>query len=178
MADIEGAERVQPTNWQPGMYPSVLVIRRQEPCWALRERVLNGQRYQIVTVIRNDEQAECWLPLPVETVSLPEFDILAAGVHTVAEVLDWADSQRVDRHWENVLTERAETHDLIKEFLEQAENDAEIVRNRTVFGAGKTGATISRNGWHHKPREPRQFKGIDPAVRKSVEKSLLADDSV
>lgn len=153
---IEGAERVQPFNWRPAFAPSVPTVVRSEPCWGLTERILNGQRFQIIAVNRGDKIAECWVPLPL-IHGQREFDLFCAFEHSVGEARDWADEMREDKHWDNVLAEEAANSTLFKRFWQQVENDAAIVKNRSTFGPG---GKIQRNGWHHKSRDPQQFTGI------------------
>lgn len=125
----------------------------------IAERVLNGQRYQIIAVIRGDEIAECWVPLPT-VPGQREFDIFCGLEHSVGEARDWADEMRVDRHWEEFLAEESANSTLFERYQRQVENDVEILRNRTVFGAGRTAPTIQRNGFHPTRRDKQQFGGI------------------
>lgn len=160
MSDITGAEKVRPFAWRQEFAPRVLTCRTQEPCWGITERVIDGVRYQIVAVIREDDIAECWIPMP----NLPgarEFDIFCGLEHSVAEARDWADSMREDTTWHDFLAEEAEKSTLFKRFREQVENDALIVRNRSTFGPG---GKVQRNGFSHQnasKRERTQHKGID-----------------
>ena len=132
------------------MRPVILAVRDDEPAWSLRERNqaagVGYKRFQVITVVRNDDLAEWWTELgPAENFSAPEVEIPSLLVHTVAELREIADQHRWrDNYWEKFTAEQVAESTLIPDFINQVEEHWKVIRNQSVFGPG---GTTQRNGF-------------------------------
>jgi len=126
------------------MRPVILAVRDDEPAWSLRERVQAAgagyKRFQVITVVRNDDLAEWWTELgPAEKFTAPEVEIPSLLAHTVAELREIADQHRWrDNYWQEFTAEQIAESTLIADFLNQVEEHWKVIRNQSVFGPGVT----------------------------------------
>lgn len=128
------------------MTPSVA---RSERCWSIEELNVNGRRYQIIVVNRNDSLAACYRDFGAPHNDLGnafprEFAWLCAFDHTVAEALDWAEEQREDDYWNGFLAEKESTSTLVTDFLTQQDQIAGYVKThkRTIKARNSARSTI------------------------------------
>lgn len=125
--------------------------RPNEPAWLLREtNELNRakkslRRFQRVWVNRNDQLAVFTKDLgPASDFTYPELQIPAEWCHTVAELQAIAEEVRNGRELEDLFEERQASSTLVQDWLDQVERNRNIMRNRSVFGAG---GKTQRNGF-------------------------------
>lgn len=134
---------------------AVLVISPDEPCWGLREvdemvpqpnGSVQRRRVQSVRVIRNDRPAVYKTDLgPAEDfVDCIEQEFISLGDDTVGEMMEMAEKDRYDDHWQKRRKEIAEGSTLIKDYMQQTEARWKTARNQSVFGPGYT---RQRNGF-------------------------------
>jgi hypothetical protein len=141
-----------------------LMVRRtdtvspDEKAFRLSELVLMApeysgfRRYQVIIVNRNDALAEYRLDLgPAADFTAPEFQVLALWEHTVAELQDIAEQQRLgDDYWQKRTAELQAESTLIEDWHDQVEERRELIHNRSTFGPGyrkqRNGFALGRNG--------------------------------
>lgn len=121
-------------------YPTLFLLP-DEPCYGLAEmpRMVAGRwRWvQAVYVVRDDTIAE-WTAdygpaehfARIQPIILPSPD----GCNTVAQLQEHADKNRVDDYWAKRADELSAESTLIKDHLDQFEQDRLEMRNRSVFG--------------------------------------------
>lgn len=131
-----------------------VAVRRDELAMSLREINMvrppkyQRHRWQVITVNRDDRLSECWIDLgPASQFRGVEFEIPSLWEHSVAELIYIADSKRNDTTWQLFMAEQRAESTLIKDFMDQMEEKAAIIENRTVSGPGGTKA---RNGFPKK----------------------------
>ena len=133
--------------------PVTLAIHEDEKAWALRERILalDGpyRRYQVITVVRDDELAEWWNDLgPEADFTAPEVEIPSLFVHSVAQLRDMADTYRwKDDHWQKFMEEKNAESTLVEDWLTYLEENWSRIYNRSSFGPG---VQKQRNGFSRK----------------------------
>lgn len=123
------------------MRPVTLAIHQDEKCAVLRELNLvrpptfQWHRWQIVTVIRNDQLAEWWDDLGLaENFTAPEIEIPSLGEHSVAELRDIAEGYRMENHWKQRALELSGESSLIPDLLDSIEERQRIINNRSSIG--------------------------------------------
>jgi hypothetical protein len=133
-------------------------VKPDEKAFRLSELVLMApdyagfRRYQVILVNRNDDMAEYRLDLgPADGFTAPEFQVLAMWEHTVAELQDIADRQRLgDDYWQKRTAELQAESTLIEDWHDQVEERRELIHNRSTFGPGyrkqRNGFALGRNG--------------------------------
>jgi hypothetical protein len=135
---------------------ATLAVHEDEKAWRLSERNavrppgFKLHRYQVITVVRDDNLAEWWHDLgPAERFIAPEFEVPSFFEHSVAELREIAGLQHRDAgpHWQQFMAEKAAESTLIPDFLEYVEENWKRIRNESTFGPG--GAT-QRNGFDRK----------------------------
>jgi hypothetical protein len=141
-----------------------LMVRRtdtvspDEKAFRLSELVLMApeysgfRRYQVIIVNRHDALAEYRHDLgPAGDFTAPEFQVLALWEHTVAELQDIAEQQRLgDDYWQKRTAELQAESTLIEDWHDQVEERRELIHNRSTFGPGyrkqRNGFALGRNG--------------------------------
>ncbi len=134
------------------MKPVTIAVHEDEKAWALRELNLvrpptrQWHRWQIVTVIRNDELTEWWHDLgPMKRFTAPQIEIPGLLEHTVAEIRDIAEQYRLgDDYWTKRAEELAAESTIIPDLLNQREEQRRVIHNRSSFGPG---VRTQRNGF-------------------------------
>lgn len=122
------------------MRPVTFAVQKDEKAWALRELnlVFSGKRHrwQIVTVIRNDRLTEWWHDLGESTAfTAPELEIPGLLEHTVAELRDLAEGERLGAdYWIKRQHELAAASTIIPDMVNQLEERSRIINNRSQFG--------------------------------------------
>ena len=122
------------------MKPVTLAVHEDERAWSLREVNLarNGarRRWQIITVIRNDQLTEWWTELGLsETFTAPQIEMPGLLEHSVAELRTLAEEYRLgDDYWAKRQAEIAAESTVIPDMLNQLEERAKIIHNRSQFG--------------------------------------------
>ena len=119
-------------------------IHPNEKVYFLAERNLltrdykHQRRWQIVGVERGGSMAFWTRDLGAAAAfRTPEFRIVVLWEHTFAEVLDMAERQRTyDDSLQEFIKDSRGRSTLIKDFLDQTEQDAKLVRRQSVFGPG------------------------------------------
>lgn len=126
------------------MKPVTLAVHENEKAWSLREINMvrpprfQRQRWQVITVVRDDALAEWWHELgPADSFKGPEFEVPSLGVHSVAELRDIALGERNRTDWDTFIAEQGPST-LIADFLAQAEEHWKVINNQSVFGPGVT----------------------------------------
>lgn len=99
----------------------------------------NVHRYQIVYVVRNDQQSPFVVDLGDRLLfPNPPLNILSYMEHSVAELQDMATEARARSSVTKRLAELSEASrvdkSLIKAFLERKESNWKIIRNQSHFG--------------------------------------------
>ena len=120
------------------------VIHPDEKAYILGERNLirpplhEWRRYQVIVVNRDDQLAEWWDDLgPAEDFTAPGLDVLSEWEHTVAELQDIAERQRLgEDYWQKRLVELEGESTLIPDFLNYKEEAWKVINNQSVFGPG------------------------------------------
>ena len=108
-------------------------------------------RYQIMYVVRNDKPAKYVTDLGnIIAFPNPPLNIIVNMEHTAAEVLDMATDARgrssVTKRLAELSEESVKDKNIIKEFLEQKERNAKIIRNKSHYGPT---VKIQRVGYHN-----------------------------
>ena len=122
------------------MKPVTLAVNEDERAWALREVNLarNGarRRWQIITVIRNDQLTEWWTDLGAsEDFTAPQIEMPGLLEHSVAELRSLAEEYRLgDDYWAKRQAEIAAESTVIPDMLNQLEERTKIIHNRSQFG--------------------------------------------
>ncbi len=109
-----------------------------------------GKRWiQAIYVIRDDTIAEYTQDLgPVSDYErIQPMFIPGFGDDTVAQVQELAEKNRHDEYWANRVDEMLAESTLVKDHLQQLEQNREIVLNRSRFGLG---GSTQRNGYPRK----------------------------
>jgi len=112
----------------------------------VRAPVHQWHRYQFAWVVRDGVVYEWSADLgPKDDFSAPEIDIPGLWEHTVGELWDIAERYRLgEDHWRNRIEEIASESTIITDLIDQLEERAKIIHNRSVFGAG---GRKQRNGF-------------------------------
>ena len=134
------------------MRPVTIAINEDEKAWALREVNLvrpptfQWHRWQIVTVVRNDQLTEWWKDLgPMRSFTAPQVEIPGLLEHSVAEIRDIAEQYRLgDDYWSKRSAELAQESTIIPDILNQLEERQKVLHNVSVFGPG---GSKQRNGF-------------------------------
>jgi hypothetical protein len=106
---------------------------------------IGKRRIQIVYVNRGDELAEWRKDLgPADSFTSNQFRIPALWEHTVGELWDIAEQQRLkEDEWERFIQEEQQASTLISDWLTELEERNKLARNQSTFGPGYT---RQRNG--------------------------------
>ena len=139
--------------------PVTEAIHENEKAWSLREQNMvrppthQVHRWQIITVVRNDKLAEWWNDLgPAAEFRAPGIEIPALFEHSVAELRDIATEYRLgDDYWRKRTAELSAESTLVKDWLEQMEEDWRVIRNQSSFGPG---VSKQRNGFDRRAVKP------------------------
>ena len=125
------------------MKPVTLAIHENERAWSIRERNLvrppafQWRRWQIITVIRNDQLTEWWDDLgPSANFKGLGFEMPSLGEYSVAELRDHATRLRNDTTWVGFAAEKQAESTLIKDFLDQVEEHWKVINNQSTYGPG------------------------------------------
>lgn len=97
-------------------------------------------------VIRGDRIADCVTDMgPSEDFeNCIQQQFVCLGDDTVGEVMEMAEKDRYDDHWQKRRREIAEASTLIPDYANQTEARWKVARNQSVFGPG---VTRQRNGF-------------------------------
>ena len=106
-------------------------------------------RFQIISVIRNDKQANYVSDLGSRLLyPNPPLNIISYMEHSVAELQDMANEARarsdVTKRLAELQEESTKDRNIIKEFLEQKERNSKIIANKSQFGPTYR---VQRNGF-------------------------------
>ena len=109
-------------------------------------------RFQIISVIRNDKQANYVSDLGSRLLyPNPPLNIISYMEHSVAELQDMANEARarsdVTKRLAELQEESSKDRNIIKEFLEQKERNSKIIANRSQLGPTYR---VQRNGFNGK----------------------------
>ena len=109
-------------------------------------------RFQILSVIRNDKQANYVVDLGSRLkFPNPPLNIISYMEHSVAELQDMANEARarsdVTKRLAELQEESSKDRNIIKEFLEQKERNSKIIANRSQLGPTYR---VQRNGFNGK----------------------------
>ena len=138
-------------------------ISPDEPCWGVIEQnrlmpmpdgSTQWRRMQIVLVNRGDGLAEYRTDLGNAFLweAVPEQRLLSLGDDRVGDVLDEAERGRHDDFGNKIKQEIKESSTLIKDFLQEKEENWERIRNRSQFGPAQV---KQRNGFPNALRRSR-----------------------
>lgn len=108
--------------------------------------VHHARRVQTITVNRDGQLADYTTDLgPASQYKSQEFQILGVWEHSVAELQEMADIERLkENYWQRFLAEKSAESTLIPDFLTHLEERREIAHNRSKFGPG---VRKQRNGF-------------------------------
>lgn len=135
-------------------------VHPDEPAWGLYEGPRNvprkGHRWvQAVYVLRDDAIAEFCTDIGsadlferIQPMILPSPD----GCNTVAQLQEFAAKNREDTYWADRVDAMLAESTLVKDHLRQLEQNKELVRNRSHFGAV---GGFQRNGYPRKAARER-----------------------
>lgn len=122
-------------------YPLTRWLHPDEPVKSVSEVVLvpwdyhEKRRYRLFTVVRDDSLAVYYEDMGVASKwPYPGFNIIAEWEHTAQEMRDTCDRQRNDLWVEKFLSEKQAESTLIGDFLQEQEEQIEVVKNRSVVG--------------------------------------------
>jgi len=137
--------------------PLTEVVHPDEKAWRLKELPMMRQmgkarelrRIQFVWVQRNGIIYEWSRDLgPAASFTAPGCDIPSLWEHTVGELWDIAENQRLkDDHWQKFAAEGSAESRLFDDWREQVEERSKVIRNRSVFWRG---GHKQRNGFPRK----------------------------
>lgn len=117
-----------------------------EACYGVMETNRSGRRKQFVFVVRGDEMAKHVTDLGPASLydGVPELRLLGMGDDTVAEMVYEANKTRHDDFERRLRAEVKESSTLVKDFLQEKEENWERIKNRSQFGPNYT---KQRNGF-------------------------------
>lgn len=117
-----------------------------EACYGVMETNRNGRRQQFVFVVRGDSIAKHVTDIGPASLydGVPELRLLGMGDDTVAEMVYEANMTRYDDFERKLRQEVKESSTLVKDFLQEKEENWERIKNRSQFGPNYT---KQRNGF-------------------------------
>lgn len=143
------------------MKPVILAVHENEKAYSLREinltrpPLFQERRWQVITVVRNDQLAEWWNDMgPAEDFTAMPFEVPSLGIHSVAELRDIALSQHdTSDYWAKFADEQRDGSTLIADYIAYREENKKRIHNVSVFGPG---VTHQRNGFPRQAAIERQ----------------------
>lgn len=111
-------------------------LNDDEPCHGVMETNRNGRRVQFVFVIRGGSIAKHVTDLGPASLyeGVPELRLLGMGDDTVGEMVYEANMTRYDDFERKLRAEVKESSTLVKDFLQEKEENWERIKNRSQFG--------------------------------------------
>lgn len=158
-ADARRAERDTPLR----VRPIVQSVSMDERCYGLFERDgwvnyrkenrVAAVRLQTILVVRGDEIAE-FKRIIGPAKGLAPLQLLGPfGEDSVGEMVDEADRSRDDDYGVKLREEVRQSSTLIRDAIQEREENVERIANRSVFGPART---KQRNGFSRKGRVSRR----------------------